>query len=208
MVEIPFLVKIALILIGVVLVAFILKRLKRKKAVNVLKDLSVFTALLKDWERSGLFHWQVKGKTLLLEQSLAISIIALGPEKFKKFLNLLAQFKNAELIGNAYEQQRIDLETAAVRDAQEKTSSKLTDADIQRIRQNARENMQHIDMKSILDAIHEFDIMIIRSSAISSADATQEGGELVAVGHFDGKKVEMAMWNMKKDVHDEFRIEI
>lgn len=204
MVEIPFLVRIALILIGAVLVAFILKRLNRKKAVNALKDLSAVTALFKDWERSGLFHWQVKGKTLLLEQSLAVSIMSLGPEKFKKFLYLLAQFKNAELIGNAYEQQRIDLETAAVRKAQEKTSSKLTDADIQRIRLNARENMQHIDMKSILDAIHEFDIMIIRSSAISSADATQEGGELVAVGHFDGKKVEMAMWDeIKNDLKEE-----
>ena len=204
MVEIPFLVKIALILIGAVLVAFILKRLKQKKPVNALKDLSTVTALFKDWERAGLLHWQVKGKTLLLEQSLAISIMSLGPEKFKKYLDLLAQFKNAELIGNAYEQQRIDLETAAVRDAQEKTSSKLTDADIQRIRLNARENMQHIDMKSILDAINEFDIMIIRSSAISSADATQEGGELVAVGHFDGKKVEMAMWDeIKNDLHAE-----
>ena len=204
MVEIPFLVRIALILIGAVLVAFILKRLNRKKAVNALKDLSEITALFKKWERSGLFYWQVKGKTLLLEQSLAISIMSLGPENFKKYLDLLAQFKNAELIGNAYEQQRIDLETAAVRDAQEKTSSKLTDADIQRIRQNARENMQHIDMKSILDAINEFDIMIIRSSAISSADATKEGGELVAVGHFDGKKVEMAMWDeIKNDLNAE-----
>ena len=204
MVEIPFLVIITLVLIGAVLVAFILKRLKRKKAVDVLKDLSALTALFKDWERSGLIHWQVKGKTLLLEHSLAVSTMSMGPEKFKKFLNLLAQFKNAELIGNAYEQQRIDLETAAVRDAQEKTSSKLTDADIQRIRLNARENMQHIDMKSILDAIHEFDIMIIRSSAISSADATQEGGELVAVGHFDGKKVEMAMWDeIKNDLKEE-----
>ena len=204
MVEIPFLVKITLILIGSVLVAFILKRLKRKKAVNALKDLSTITALFKDWERAGLLHWQVKGKTLLLEQSLAVSTMSMGPEKFKKFLDLLAQFKNAELIGNAYEQQRIELETAAVRDVQEKTSGKLTDADIQRIRQNARENMQHIDMKSILDAIHEFDIMIIRSSAISSADATQEGGELVAVGHFDGKKVEMAMWDeIKNDLKEE-----
>lgn len=199
MVEIPFLVRIALILIGAVLVVFILKRLKRKKAVNALKDLSGFTALFMKWERSGLFHWQVKGKTLLLEQSLAVSIMSLGPEKFKKVLNLLAQFKNTELIGNAYEQQRIDLETAAVRKAQEQTKTKLTDADIQRIRQNARGDMQHIDMKSILDAIHEFDIMIIRSSAISSADATQEGGELVAVGHFDGKKVEMAMWDEIKN---------
>lgn len=205
MAEIPFLVKaLALILIVAGIVALILKRFKRKKAGNALKDLSALAALITKWERSGLLHWQVKGKTLLLEQSLAVSIMSLGPENFKKFLTLLAQFKNAELIGNAYEQQRIDLETAAVRKAQEQTKTKLTDADIQRIRQNAREDMQHIDMKSILDAIHEFDIMIIRSNAISSADATEEGGQLVAVGHFDGKKVEMAMWDeIKNDLKEE-----
>ena len=204
MIEIPFLVRIVLILIGAVLVVFILKRLQKKKAGNALKDLSALTALITKWERSGLLHWQVKGKTLLLEQSLAVSVMSLGPEKFKKFLNLLAQLKNAELVGNAYEQQRLDLETAAVRKAQEQTLNKLTDIDIQRIRQDARKDMQHIDMKSILDAIHEFDIMIIRSNAISSADATEEGGQLVAVGHFDGKKVEIAMWNeIKNDLKEE-----
>lgn len=205
MLEIPFLIKVlAIVLIVAVIAVIIFKRLKKKKAGNVLKNLSFFAALYEKWERSGLFHWQVKGKTLLLEQSLAVSIMSLGPEKFKKFLDLLAQFKNAELIGNAYEQQRIDLETAAVRKAQEQTKTKLTDIDIQRIRQNAREDLQHIDMKSIWDAIHEFDIMIIRSNAIFSADATQEGGQLVAVGHFDGKKVEMAMWDeIKNDLKEE-----
>ena len=39
---------------------------------------------------------------------------------------------------------------------------------------------------------------------IETADATQEGGELVAVGHFDGKKVEMAMWDeIKNDLKEE-----
>lgn len=201
MAEIPFLVRITLILIGAALVAFILKRLNRKKAVNALKDISALTALFKKWERSGLFHWQVKGKTLLLEQSLAVSVMSLGSKTFKKFLDLVAQYKNAELISDAYEQQRIDLETAAVRKAQESSSAKLTDADIQRVRQNAREEIQHIDISSILNAIHEFDIMIIRSNAVSEQEATQEGGQLVAVGHYDGKKVEMAMWD---DIKHEF----
>lgn len=201
MAEIPFLVRIALILIGAVLVAFILKWLKRKKAVNALKDISTLTALFKKWERSSLFHWQVKGKTLLLEQSLAVSVMSLGSKTFKKFLDLVAQYKNAELISDAYEQQRIGLETAAVRKVQEQTQTKLTDADIQRIRQNAREEIQHIDISSILNAIHEFDIMIIRSNAVSEQEATQEGGQLVAVGHYDGKKVEMAMWD---EIRNEF----
>ena len=199
MAEIPFLVRITLILIGATLVAFILKRLNRKKAVNALKDISDLTALFKKWERSGLFHWQVKGKTLLLEQSLAVSVMSLGSKTFKKFLDLVAQYKNAELISDAYEQQRIDLEMAAVRKAQEQTKTKLTDADIQRIRQNAREDIQHIDISSILNAINAFDVMIIRSNAVSEQEATQEGGQLVAVGHYDGKKVEMAMWDEIKN---------
>lgn len=201
MAEIPFLVRITLILIVAALVAFILKRLNRKKAVNALKDISALTALFKKWERSGLFHWQVKGKTLLLEQSLAVSVMSLGSKTFKKFLDLVAQYKNAELISDAYEQQRINLETAAVRKAQEQTKTKLTDADIQRIRQNAREDIQHIDISSILNAINVFDIMIIRSNAVSEQEATQEGGQLVAVGHYDGKKVEMAMWD---EIRNEF----
>ena len=180
------------------------KRHRAKKALETLDSLTSIIATIKKWEKAGLIYWQVKGKTLLIEQSLATTLLAGGSKLFQKFLDIAAQIQNSELLADAYEQQRITIETAAVRDAQEKTSSKLTDADIQRIRQNARENMQHIDMKSILDAINEFDIMIIRSSAISSADATQEGGELVAVGHFDGEKVEMAMWDeIKNDLKEE-----
>ena len=43
--------------------------------------------------------------------------------------------------------------------------------------------------------------MIIRSNAVSEQEATQEGGQLVAVGHYDGKKVEMAMWD---EIRNEF----
>lgn len=180
------------------------KKNKEKEVRKIMKNLSSLHASVRKWEQAGLIHWQVKGKTLLLEQSFAISMMSQGAEGFKRSLDLLAQFKNSELIGEAYEQQRIDLETAAVRKAQEQTQTKLTEIDIQRIRQNAREDMLYIDMESIHDAIHEFDIMIIRSNAISSADATQEGGQLIAVGHFDGKKVEMAMWDeIKNDLKEE-----
>lgn len=177
------------------------KRIKQKQSMKRLRHVSSAVSTLKKLERNGLLHWQVKGKTLLLEQSIAIYMMSLGKKDFMKFLDLVAQYKNVELISDAYEQQRIDLETAAVRKAQESSSAKLTDADIQRVRQNARENIKHIDMESILNAIHEFDIMIIRSNAVSEKDATQEGGQLVAVGHYDGKKVEMAMWD---DIKHEF----
>lgn len=177
------------------------KRIKQKQSMKRLRHVSSAVSTLKKLERDDLLHWQVKGKTLLLEQSIAIYMMSLGKKDFMKFLDLAAQYKNAELISDAYEQQRIDLETAAVRKAQESSSAKLTDADIQRVRQNARGEIQHIDISSILNAIHEFDIMIIRSNAVSEQEATQEGGQLVAVGHYDGKKVEMAMWD---DIKHEF----
>lgn len=177
------------------------KRIKQKQSMKRLRHVSSAVSTLKKLERDGLLHWQVKGKTLLLEQRLAIVMMSHGKKDFMKFLNFVAQYQNAELISDAYKQQRIDLETAAVRKAQESSSAKLSDADIQRVRQNARGEIQHIDISSILNAIHEFDIMIIRSNAVSEQEATQEGGQLVAVGHYDGKKVEMAMWD---DIKHEF----
>lgn len=168
---------------------------KEKKAKETLKSIIYCIKTLKECERSGLIYWQMKGKNLLIEQSLATLIMTRGEKSFLKFLNFAAQQKNAELLYDAYEQERISLETEAVRKANEATPHPLTEADIQRIRQNAREDICHIDMQNIMNAIHEFDIMIIRSNVVSSQDATQEGGQLVAVGHFDGKKVEMALWD-------------
>ena len=129
------------------------KRHRAKKALKTQNSLTIVIATIKKWEKAGLIYWQVKGKTLLIEQSLATVMMAQGGKLFKKFLDIAALLKNSELLSDAYEQQRITIETQAVREAQEKTSSKLTDADIQRIRLNARENMQHIDMKS-LSLIH------------------------------------------------------
>lgn len=70
----------------------------------------------------------------------------------------------------------------------------LTKADLQRIRQQAREDMKPIPPEQ-LDCIKEFDILIVRASAPSAEQATKENGQLLAVGHFDGQKVEMAMYD-------------
>ena len=54
--------------------------------------------------------------------------------------------------------------------------------------------MHTIDPNKLKSLIKEFDIMVIRASATSSASATQENGQLLAVGHYDGDKLEMAMY--------------
>ena len=45
-----------------------------------------------------------------------------------------------------------------------------------------------------LPLVKEFDIFIIRDSAPTAVDASVDNGQLVAVGHFDGSKIEMEMW--------------
>ena len=79
------------------------------------------------------------------------------------------------------------------RSAQRKYAN-LTKADVMRIRQEARENMPMIPLEQ-LDRIKEFDIFIVRANAPSAQDATEASGQLLALGHFDGEKVEMAMYD-------------
>ena len=75
-------------------------------------------------------------------------------------------------------------------------------ADIQRIRQFARENMPPSPIEQ-LDCIKEFDIFVVRANAPSAQEATEESGQLLAIGHYDGEKVEMAMYDeIKHILHD------
>ena len=91
------------------------KRHKEKKALEMLDSLTSIIATIKKWEKAGLIYWQVKGKTLLIEQSLATTLLAGGSKLFQKFLDIAAQIQNSELLADAYEQQRITIETQAVR---------------------------------------------------------------------------------------------
>ena len=130
---------------------------------------------------------------MLIEEELAKAQLELGAENVKKFLDNVAAWQNFQLLSEAYEAERIRVETEAVRAAQKKYVS-LTKADLQRIRMNARNNMQQKDPEQ-LPLIKEFDIFIIRASAPSADHATVENGQLLAIGHYDGNKVEMAMYD-------------
>lgn len=169
------------------------KILKRKKRNKVLRNVATAFSIIETFNRRGLIHWQVKDKQLLIEESLALVELAQGQDGFKNFLDQVAQWQNFQLLQDAYERQRIDIEAKAVREAQKKYAA-LTKADIQRIRQNARSEFQEIDPEK-LNVINEFDIFVLRATAPSSALATEQNGQLLAVGHYDGKRVEMAMYD-------------
>lgn len=169
------------------------KRRKNRKQLRELGLISKQFALVGEIARRGLIYWKAQDKILLLEESLATIKLTEGKEGFQHFLDQVAAWQNFQLINEAYEAHRIKVETDAVRKAQ-KDNPNLSNSDIYRIRQFARSTMGEIDLES-LDILKEFDIMIIRPSAPSAKAATEANGQLLAVGHYDGKQVEMAMYD-------------
>ena len=165
---------------------------KKKKTEKELRDLSAVFSILDEFEKRGLIHWQRKNKVLLIEEVLGTLKVAEGRDGFLRFLNQVSMWQNHRLLAEAYESLRLKVETEAVRKARAKFAM-LTKADMQRIRQNARENMEMIPPEQ-LDCIKEFDIFIVRANAPSAQEATEESGQLLAIGHYDGKKVEMALY--------------
>lgn len=168
-------------------------RRKKKKMFKDLKDIAFVISVFDKFERIGLITWRQKDKILIIEESLALMKLAEGKKGFQNFLNQAALWQNERIISEAYETRRIKVETDAVRKAQ-KDYANLTKADIHRIRQEARENMTMIPSEQ-LDCIKEFDIFVVRANAPSAQDATAESGQLLALGHYDGEKVEMAMYD-------------
>ena len=176
-------------------------RRKKKKMFKDLKDIAFVISVFDKFERIGLITWRQKDKILIIEESLALMKLAEGKKGFQNFLNQAALWQNERIISEAYETRRIKVETDAVRKAQ-KDYANLTNADIHRIRQEARENMTMIPPEQ-LDCIKEFDIFVVRANAPSAQDATAESGQLLALGHYDGEKVEMAMYDeIKHILHD------
>lgn len=170
------------------------KKARMRESAKVLEAF----AIIEDFCRCNLIFWQVKNRMLLIREPLALFELGLGADKFKDFLKTVCDWQNFKLIYEAYEQKRIEIEAAAVRRAQKESGAPLTDADVLRIRQHARSTMEQIPLEQLPNLIREFDILIIRESATTVDSATEENGQLLAVGHYDGKKLEMAMYDEVK----------
>ena len=166
---------------------------RKNKTFKELQDLAEMSAIFEEWSRRGIILWRKKDNILIIEEHLAILTIAKGRDGFLKFLNQVASWQNNILIQEAYAAHCLKVETEAVRKAQRQYAN-LTKADVMRIRQEARENMPMLPIEQ-LDYIKEFDIFIVRAKAPSAQDATEASGQLLALGHFDGEKVEMAMYD-------------
>ena len=166
---------------------------RKNKHLKELQDIAAMMGIFEILSRRGVVFWRKKDNILVIEESFVMLKMAEGREGFLKFLNQVATWQNNIIIQEAYSAECLKVETDAVRKAQRKYAN-LTKADIQRIRQETRENMPMIPLGQ-LDCIKEFDIFVVRASTPSAQEATEESGQLLALGHFDGEKVEMAMYD-------------
>ena len=166
---------------------------RKNKHLKEVQDLAAMIGIFEILSRRGVVFWRKKDNILIIEEYFAMLKMAEGREGFLKFLNQVATWHNSIIIQEAYSAHCLKVETDAVRKAQRKYAN-LTKADIMRIRQEARENMPMITLEQ-LDWIKEFDIFIVRANAPSAQDATEASGQLLALGHYDGNKVEMAMYD-------------
>ena len=174
---------------------------RKNKKLKELQDLAAMTSIFEKLSRQGVVFWRKKDNILIIEEYLAKLKMAEGREGFLKFLNQVATWQNNIIIQEAYAAHCLKVETDAVRKAQRKYSN-LTKADIMRIRQEARENMPMLPIEQ-LEYIKEFDIFVVRANAPSAQEATEESGQLLALGHYDGENVEMAMYDdIKHILHD------
>ena len=171
---------------------------RKNKHLKEVQDLAAMIGIFEILSRRGVVFWRKKDNILIIEEYFAMLKMAEGREGFLKFLNQVAVWQSSKLIDEAYEAHSLKVETDAVRKAQRKYAN-LTKADIMRIRQEARENMQMLPIEQ-LDYIKEFDIFVVRANAPSAQDATEESGQLLALGHYDGEKVEMAMYDDIKHI--------
>lgn len=169
---------------------------RKNKQLKELQDFAAMMGIFEILSRRGVVLWRKKDNILIIEEYFVMLKMAEGREGFLKFLNQVATWQNNIIIQEAYSAHCLKVETDAVRKAQRKYAA-LTKADIMRIRQEARENMPFISPEQ-LDCIKEFDIFVVRASAPSAQDATEASGQLLALGHFDGEKVEMAMYDEVK----------
>ena len=171
-------------------------RIKEKKTLKELQDLAEMMVIFKELTNHGVIFWSKKDKILIIEEHIVMLKMSEKRESFLKFLNQIAIWQHDALIKEAYEELCLRAENEAIRDAQcniKRNTHKyplLSKADIQKIRQEIRDKMPFITLGGF-DCIKEFDIFMIKANAPLTQNVTKDSSKLIALGHFNGEKVEI-----------------
>ena len=150
--------------------------------------------LLEESKKKGLLIYDAKLRRLYIEESLA-QLMMVTADGWHNFLRNVFNWQFYKESSKAYNDYFLQEELAAVRKAK-KQYAMLTRADIQRIKDARRAEIQQSDMPELKPKPFEF--FVIRHTL---SDKKQEvpGADILVVGDYDGENdnLSMAEW---KDV--------
>ena len=166
-------------------------RSRRKR--NDLKSLAQSIDLVDKLIGANQIFWFKEKNQFIIDERLAL-IFLFDKVKWTGFLNMLLLYAQYQYTYDATLKKKQEIEKKAVSEAY-KQNPDLTESDIQRIRNNAIDNISEME----IEVLKEIDFAIVRKDAPIVSRATEENGQLLVVGHYDSEKnLEMANWEEVK----------
>ena len=166
-------------------------RSRRKR--NDLKSLAQSIDLVDKLIGANQIFWFKEKNQFIIDERLALFFL-IDKVKWTGFLNMLLLYAQYQYTYDATIKKKQEIEKKAVSEAY-KQNPDLTESDIQRIRNNAIDDMSEIE----IEVLKEIDFAIVRKDAPIVSRATEENGQLLVVGHYDSEKnLEMANWEEVK----------
>lgn len=166
-------------------------RNRRKK--NDLKNLAQSIDVVDKLIGANQIFWFREKNQFIIDERLALFFL-LDKVKWTGFLNMLLLYAQYQYTYDATLKKKQKIEKKAVSEAY-KQNPDLTESDIQRIRNNALDNISEME----IEVLKEIDFAIVRKDAPIVSRATEENGQLLVVGHYDSEKnLEMANWEEVK----------
>lgn len=158
-----------------------------------LKSLAQSIDLVDKLIGANQIFWFKEKNQFIIDERLAL-IFLFDKVKWTGFLNMLLLYAQYQYTYDATIKKKQEIEKKAVSEAY-KQNPDLTESDIQRIRNNAIENVSEME----IEVLKEIDFAIVRKDAPIVSRATEENGQLLVVGHYDSEKnLEMANWEEVK----------
>lgn len=164
-------------------------RRNRKNLKSLAQSIDVVDKLI----GANQIFWFKEKNQFIIDERLALFFL-LDKVKWTGFLNMLLLYAQYQYTYDATLKKKQEIEKKAVSEAY-KQNPDLTESDIQRIRNNAIENVSEME----IEVLKEIDFAIVRKDAPIVSRATEENGQLLVVGHYDSEKnLEMANWEEVK----------
>ena len=181
------------------------KLIKRREQRQKVRELSTFAhcfGTLEQLRRTGMIAWEPKERRLFIEQPLAL-IMMRDAQSWKNFIQncyLWIYYRQSQQAWNDFMQRE---ELAAVRKYAEKqkqagAATRLTDADVERIRMARRQEILQSDMQPV--KVQDFEFFIVTPPNLAKVESSSPVGQLIAVGHYDPEteQMEVELWEKVK----------